>query len=108
MNIVSFVKSSVLSVITLSIIVITFTNIFMGMNASEFSGIDYETDANGNEVETDKFFTRLYFTMTTASTVGYGDIYPVSRSARVTTMILQIIITIGWINGFLGELLIPK
>lgn len=30
----------------------------------------------------DKFFNRLYFSLTTMTTIGYGDIAPVSKRAR--------------------------
>ena len=56
----------------------------------------------------DKFFTRFYYTMTVASTVGFGDIYPVSKRARIFTMLLQLIVTVGWITGFLQDFIQQK
>tara|TARA_B100000674_G_C37748478_1_gene872290 strand:+ start:422 stop:916 length:495 start_codon:yes stop_codon:yes gene_type:complete len=40
-----------------------------------------------------KFFDRLYFSVTTGTTLGYGDIYPLSNSVKVLSM-LQTLSTI--------------
>lgn len=46
----------------------------------------------------DKFFNRLYFSLTTMTTIGYGDIIPVSKRARsivllqMFTLIIKLII----------------
>lgn len=46
----------------------------------------------------DKFFNRLYFSLTTMTTIGYGDITPVSKTARsivllqMFTIILKLLI----------------
>lgn len=34
-----------------------------------------------------KFFNRLYFSVTTGTTLGYGDIYPKSNSVKLLSMI---------------------
>lgn len=47
--------------------------------AEEFSGIDAETDTGLKRLE-----NRIYYVLTTLSSVGYGDIYPVSTRARLT------------------------
>ena len=45
----------------------------------------------------DKFFNRLYFSLTTMTTIGYGDISPLSKTARsivllqMFTFVLKII-----------------
>ena len=37
---------------------------------------------NNDKTLFDKFFNRLYFSLTTMTTIGYGDIAPVSKTAR--------------------------
>ena len=39
----------------------------------------------------DKFFNRFYFSLTTMTTIGYGDIAPVSKTAR-SIVLLQMFI----------------
>jgi len=39
----------------------------------------------------DKFFNRLYFSLTTMTTIGYGDISPLSKTAR-SIVLLQMFI----------------
>jgi len=48
-------------------------------SAEEYSGIDAETDTGLKRLE-----NRIYHVLTTLSSVGYGDIYPVSSRARIT------------------------
>lgn len=48
-------------------------------SAEEYSGIDAETDTGLKRLE-----NRIYYVLTTLSSVGYGDIYPVSSRARIT------------------------
>ena len=64
-------------------------------DSSSFNGLD-------NESSDDKFMNRLYFTMTTVSTVGYGDISPRSNTAKVLTISLQAIVTIGLVTTLLS------
>ena len=40
-----------------------------------------------------KIFNRLYFSVVTATTLGYGDIYPITNSVKLLTM-LQTLFTI--------------
>lgn len=48
-------------------------------DASNFNGLDAVQDMNFGHA----FLTRLYYTVTTFSTIGYGDISPASVKARV-------------------------
>lgn len=43
-------------------------------------------DLNDSTI-TDKFFNRLYFSLTTMTTIGFGDITPVSKTARSLVML---------------------
>jgi hypothetical protein len=71
---------TVLGLITL------FTTLTLMYSALEFSGIDAEDDSGLKRVE-----NRLYFVLTTLSSVGYGDIYPVSRRARMTAGAMMLV-----------------
>lgn len=59
-------------------------------DAEHWHGMDLEADASVG----DKLFNRLYFSVVTFSTVGYGDITPASRTARAMVMI-QILFNIN-------------
>ena len=43
----------------------------------------------------DKLFNRLYFTMTTLSSTGYGDTIAKSKEMKINSMILQFILIVG-------------
>ena len=59
-----------------------------------WNGMDDNIDETTQHPFLQKFMNRLYFTLTTTSTVGYGDISPLSTSARTVVMLNMIIITI--------------
>ena len=69
--------------------------IFTLLPHQHWNGIDEENDSG-----MDRFFNRFYFASTTFSTVGYGDIYPVSRTARMLVMLLQFCIMISIVDFF--------
>lgn len=63
----------------------------------------------GEEEQFDSFFKSVYWATTTLTTVGYGDIYPVSTAGRIISMISSVfgvaiialpsgIITAGYLN----------
>ena len=60
---------------------------------THFNGIAADEDDSMISI----FVTRLYFTMTTVSTIGYGDITPKSIKVRCATIFLQLIVTLGFI-----------
>ena len=75
---------TVLGLITL------FTTLTLMYSAREFSGIDSDHDSGLKRVE-----NRLYFVLTTLSSVGYGDIYPVSRRARMTAGAMMLLMLLS-------------
>lgn len=61
---------------------------------AHFNGLDGDADNDTGK----KIWNRAYFTLTTISTVGYGDISPKSAASRSITMILMILVTLGMIT----------
>lgn len=84
-------KLSILAII----IILIFTIILMFFDDSNFRGF------NENESENIyiKFINRLYFTMTTISSTGYGDVSPKSISIKIISMILQFALVIVLLGG---------
>ena len=66
------------------------------LDHTHFKGIEEEDDRDLFS----KVKTRLYFSMTTLSTVGYGDIVPKSDIARSITIIMQLMIMLSIRNWF--------
>jgi len=64
------------------------TFILSRFDHTHFSGIEKEKD----EKLFDKIFNRFYFICSTLSSVGYGDIYPTSKSTRLITILLMMIV----------------
>ena len=88
----AFLKNFVYPLISFTVITVLFSCLLLTCEASEFNGLGEES---GN---LDKYMNRLYFTITTLSTVGYGDISPKSLRAKIITMILQALVTIGTVT----------
>jgi len=77
------IKKMIIPFIILISINIVFAFIYLFCNQPEdWNGMDDENDSFAV-----KLFKRLYFSMTTFSTVGYGDISPKSIRARFIVMI---------------------
>lgn len=72
-------------------VVFAFTVIFCVFDKDHFSGIDDEESIG------DRIFNRVYFVLTTVSTVGYGDVYAKSKEARGVVMVLLIVTTMSYI-----------
>lgn len=77
---------------TLFIVNVVYSVIYLACcyDAEHWKGMD----DGENHSFGDKLFNRLYFSIVTFSTVGYGDITPVSRTARSLVMI-QILFNIN-------------
>ena len=69
----------------LFILMIVFSCIFSAFDHTHWNGIEPVDDVNVFE----RFMTRLYFTSSTMSTVGYGDIVPRTHLCRNIVVALQ-------------------
>ena len=63
--------------LTVTLVVVGFASTYLGLYRSDAQAFSEALDHTGS----------LYFTMTTLSTVGYGDIAPKSEVARVAVMV---------------------
>lgn len=55
--------------------------------------IDKKIEENIEKSPNQKLFDRIYFSIVTGSTLGYGDIYPISNKSKIIT-ISQLFITL--------------
>ena len=73
------------------VVVLAFTFAFTLFDHTHWAGLDADND----KTAMDKFFNRFYFTMTTFSSTGYGDISPQSKEARTVAMLVQLLMTVA-------------
>jgi hypothetical protein len=66
---------------------LSFTFVYYRLSQDEFT-----RHFNGIKRNDDAFINSLYFSFTTFSTVGYGDISPKSRTAKMLVMLHQILV----------------
>lgn len=71
---------------------LVFAGIYMRLGHEQFNGMD----------ESSNFFDYWYFSFTTFSTVGYGDISPKSGAAKAIVVIQQVILLLDLADEFLG------
>jgi voltage-gated potassium channel len=73
-----------------------------------YSGLIYQVEHQINPTVFRNFFDALYFSVITMTTVGFGDLIPLSESGRLVTllMILTGIIVIPWQIGELTKQLV--
>ena len=64
-------------VVSVLLLLVMFAAIYLSMSGRDSSAFDEPLD----------HIASLYFTMTTLTTIGFGDIVPISSSARVIVMI---------------------
>lgn len=78
----------------LSIVAILF--LVVCRKSSHFKGLDSVEDKNIFNA----FFNRLYFIVTTITTIGYGDITPFSFRAKLLTILMILFIVIAIMKAF--------
>ncbi|OGD61555.1 hypothetical protein A3A71_04300 [Candidatus Berkelbacteria bacterium RIFCSPLOWO2_01_FULL_50_28] len=79
----------------LSIVLTVFTLVFMGAVAFH----SYEFGINQN---VHNLFDSFWWAMVTVTTIGYGDIYPVTTAGRIVAMMLMIV-GIGTLGTVIGS-----
>jgi len=84
-----------ISVISLTFILCC-TTLLLAFDYTHFNGLEEE----GGDTLSNKFFNRLYFTVTTLSSTGYGDITAQSKQLKFISMCLQFILIVSVIGGF--------
>jgi len=80
--ILSFLKNIAIVIFMLSLFVIVY--LVFCRSYEHFKGIDKELDKS----LLNAFIYRLYFILVTVTTIGYGDIVPVSMRARLITIFI--------------------
>ena len=58
---------------------------------TDWKGIDKKDDKTFCQ----KFFNRLYYSLAVSSTVGHGDIVPISKKGKIISMLHMFIIATG-------------
>lgn len=85
---------------------LVFTRIFVGLGATIFiySGLIFQVEHIHNPENFRTFFDALYFAVVTMTTVGYGDVTPVSDAGRGLT-VMMILTGIALIPTLVGNLI---
>jgi len=65
---------------------------------THFIGLEEEDD---NDI-LNKMFHRLYYTMSTLSSAGYGDITPKSYPIKIVSILLQLILIVSLMSGLIN------
>ena len=74
--------------------ILLFSCIFYLFDHTHFNGIEKHHEEN-------KFFHRFYFTITTLSSAGYGDITPKTMPVKIIASMLQFILIISLMSGLI-------
>jgi len=91
----SFMKEELSEAIFLTV---SFSIILCFLDHTHFKGIDEFHDKD----PLNKFKTRLYFSTTNFSTIGYGDISPKSDTARLICIIIHFMVILS-IKNWVGK-----
>lgn len=70
------------------VVILLFTLMYFTISkvgGEQFNGLDKESS----------FLDHLYFAFTVQSTVGFGDIYPISPMAKMVVMVQQSVLILG-------------
>lgn len=89
-----FEKIFNLSLLSL-IIILIFSSIFYLFDHNHFDGYTIEEDRQ------DRLLNRIYFTVTTFSSTGYGDVAPKSRIVKILSMLLQFMLILTVVGSIL-------
>lgn len=89
-NITNFYKNNKIILLQLLAVVPVFTLIFSGFNHKHWNGIEKDKD----KYILNKLGDRMYFTLSTLSTIRDGNISPKNVGPKIFVMILQILVII--------------
>jgi hypothetical protein len=78
-------------ILIILIIIVAITFSIIPLDHTHWSGIDRHDDMKFSH----KFLNRMYFVSSTLSSVGYGDIHPISTTAKIVTIVLQLVTILG-------------
>jgi len=79
------------------VIILIFTGIFSFFDHTHFIGLDKKEDENLEN----RIFHRLYYTISTLSSAGYGDITPNSYTIKIISVLLQFILIVSLMSGLI-------
>lgn len=89
---------------------VLFARIFLNLFSLVFiaSGLIYQVEHQANPAIFQNFFDALYFSIVTMTTVGFGDVTPLSQGGKAVTlcMIVSGIVLIPWQIGLLTQQLL--
>jgi len=85
-----------LSIVFFMLSLFVFIFLYFCRDYSNFNGID----KNEDKLLSDAFLNRFYFVLITFTTIGYGDITPKSKRARIITCLIILFLMISILKAF--------